>query len=165
MTSQQKRSNVKGLDAYVETFAPKEQPSLRKYKQLKRSAGVALEVNRRNPFHASEESTIILNPWQTPSEVENMGISGPTKGLMSSNFFWKKISKTVKLPTCLRKAARVSPQPGSPRDTGWNPGSCRPSLYTDRRSHPHHPGAKSQKCWVSRYCSSTSIAYVLLGRL
>ena len=62
MTSQQKRNNVKGLDVYVESFTPIEQPSLRKYKQLKRSAGVALEVNRRNLFHASEGSTIILNP-------------------------------------------------------------------------------------------------------
>ena len=51
----------------------------------------------------------------------------------------------MELPTCLRKTAHVSPQRGSPRDTGQIPGSCRRSLHTDRRSHPHHPPAKSHK--------------------
>ena len=42
---------------------------------IKGSAGVTPEVNLRNPLHASngvyKESTLVLNPGQTSSEVQN----------------------------------------------------------------------------------------------
>ena len=60
------------------------------------SASVAPEVNLRNPLCAGQEARKwgnppwLWNPGQTSPQVQNRGISGPRKGLMSSKNFKKK---------------------------------------------------------------------------
>ena len=61
---------------------------------VKRSAGVALEVNVRNPLRAGDKTQKqghplwLWNQEETSPEVQNKVVSGPTKGLMSSKTFF-----------------------------------------------------------------------------
>ena len=62
----------------------------------KRSAGVAPEVNLRNPLHAGNEAgkqgnpPRLWNPGQTSPQLQKKGISGPTKRNLDPPIFFKK---------------------------------------------------------------------------
>ena len=69
----------------------------------KRSAGVAPEVNLRNPLHADDEARKrrIHPGFETQGNVprspkREISVSGPTKGLMSSQNVLKLISQGFK---------------------------------------------------------------------
>ena len=57
---------------------------------IKRSAGIAPELNLRIPLHVDDEAPKQGNlPWGSkPQEVLNRGTRGPQKGLMSSKILF-----------------------------------------------------------------------------
>ena len=57
----------------------------------KRSAGVASEVNLRNPLHANKEAHKWGTSGQTSPEAQNRGISGPTKRTLCPPNIFKKV--------------------------------------------------------------------------
>ena len=62
---------------------------------IKRSAGVASEVNLRNPLHVRQGSNLVQPFFETKADITRstkQGISGPQKGLVSPNFFFRKSS-------------------------------------------------------------------------
>ena len=68
---------------------------------VKRSAGVTLEVNLRNPLHTGNETCKqeilpdLETPEQTLPDVQNKGSSGPTKRTYVLKRFSKKSSTMV----------------------------------------------------------------------
>ena len=76
-----------------------------------RSAGVALQVNLRNPLKPgvkARDLTWLYNPGQTSPEVQIINISGPTRRTAAlQNFFLKKIIPGYVSTTALRRLNSV----------------------------------------------------------